>query len=178
MVSGVCCLLHRYLSIRWFKLPKNFFLNWSARDSYPVKLQSLIFPTTCILHIYQLQLASTFFGIKYEVTFRKIILLRACICYSCFSFLFSLSSFEIARILASAQCFKPDFSVMFVVFDAEESGCKGSQEFIASHLKPHLKITGGSIQGAYILDTLLNYDSRPGSQHYSKVSSYQHYAHN
>ena len=82
---------------------------------------------------------------------------------------FSLSSFEIARILASAQCFKPDFSVMFVVFDAEESGCKGSQEFIASHLKPHLKITGGSIQGAYILDTLLNYDSRPGSQHYSKV---------
>ena len=59
---------------------------------------------------------------------------------------------------------------MFVVFDAEESGCKGSQEFIASHLKPHLKVTGGSVQGAYILDTLLNYDSRPGSQHYSKVS--------
>ena len=124
------------------------------------------FPT-CIL--YKSATASTFFGIKYEVTFRKMILLRACICYSCFSFLFSLSSFEIARILASAQCFKPDFSVMFVVFDAEESGCKGSQEFIASHLKPHLKITGGSIQGAYILDTLLNYDSRPGSQHYSKV---------
>ena len=58
---------------------------------------------------------------------------------------------------------------MFVVFDAEESGCRGSQEFIASHLKPHLKATGGKIQGAFILDTILNYDSRPGSQHYSQV---------
>ena len=60
---------------------------------------------------------------------------------------------------------------MFVVFDAEESGCRGSQEFIASHLKPHLKATGGKIQGAFILDTILNYDSRPGSQHYSQVYS-------
>ena len=49
------------------------------------------------------------------------------------------------------------------------SGSKGSQEFIASHLKPHLKATQGKMQGAYILDTILNYDSRPGSQHYTKV---------
>ena len=81
---------------------------------------------------------------------------------SCYSFFF---------FSASASCFQPEFSIMFVVFDAEESGCRGSQEFIASHLKPHLKATGGKIQGAFILDTILNYDSRPGSQHYSQVYS-------
>ena len=171
MAPGFCCLLHRYLSSRWFRLSKNFLKSWSARDSYPVKLQSLIFFSYRILHISAT--ASIFFWNK---IWSNIIGKGKLYCWKHASvilffhfFFFALSSFEIARILASAQCFKPDFSVMFVVFDAEESGCKGSQEFIASHLKPHLKITGGSIQGAYILDTLLNYDSRPGSQHYSKV---------
>ena len=58
---------------------------------------------------------------------------------------------------------KPEFSVYFVAFDGEESGCRGSQEFIYSHLKPHLDATGGQAQGAFILDTILNYDKRPGS---------------
>ena len=64
---------------------------------------------------------------------------------------------------------KPQFSVYFVAFDGEESGCRGSQEFIYSHIKPHLEATGAQAQGAYILDTLLNYDKRPGSQGFSKV---------
>lgn len=76
---------------------------------------------------------------------------------------------EAARILASAKCFVPDFSVFFVAFDAEESGCRGSQDFIHSHLAPHLQATGGSSLGAFILDTVLNFDSSIGSQHFSKV---------
>lgn len=77
---------------------------------------------------------------------------------------------EAARILAGAPCFQPQFSVYFVAFDAEESGCRGSQEFIYSHLRPHLEATGGQAQGAFILDTILNFDSRPGSQTFSKVN--------
>ena len=80
------------------------------------------------------------------------------------------SVLEAARVLAAASCYRPQFSVYFVAFDGEESGCRGSQEFIYSHLKPHLDLTGGQVQGAYILDTLLNYDNRPGSQGFSKVS--------
>lgn len=77
---------------------------------------------------------------------------------------------EAARVLAAASCYQPQFSVYFVAFDAEESGCRGSQEFIYSHLRPHLEATGGQAQGAFILDTILNYDSRPGSQAFSKVT--------
>jgi len=59
-----------------------------------------------------------------------------------------------------------------VAFDAEESGCRGSQEFISSHLGPHLRATGAKSQGAFILDTILNFDSRKKSQKFSKVSPY------
>ncbi len=82
------------------------------------------------------------------------------------------SLLEAARILASADCYMPQFSVYFVAFDAEESGCRGSQEFIYSHLKPHLEATKGHVQGAFILDTMLNYDATPGSQRFSRVSFY------
>ena len=58
-----------------------------------------------------------------------------------------------------------------MAFDAEEKGCRGSQEFIYSHLRPHLQATGGQIQGAFILDTILNYDARQGVQKFSKVSN-------
>ena len=76
---------------------------------------------------------------------------------------------EVARVLATASCYKPDYSVFFVAFDAEESGCRGSQEFVSTHLGPHLKATGGTTQGAFILDTILNFDSRKNSQKFSKV---------
>ena len=76
---------------------------------------------------------------------------------------------EVARVLATASCYQPDYSVFFVAFDAEESGCRGSQEFVYTHLGPHLKATGGTTQGAFILDTILNFDSRKKSQKFSKV---------
>ena len=76
---------------------------------------------------------------------------------------------EVARVLATASCYQPDYSVFFVAFDAEESGCRGSQEFVYTHLGPHLKATGGTTQGAFILDTILNFDSRKNSQKFSKV---------
>ena len=79
------------------------------------------------------------------------------------------SVLEAARVLAAASCYRPQFSVYFVAFDGEESGCRGSQEFIYSHLKPHLDATGGQAQGAFILDTILNYDKKHGSQSFSKV---------
>ena len=79
---------------------------------------------------------------------------------------------EVARVLATASCYQPDYSVFFVAFDAEESGCRGSQEFVSTHLGPHLKATGGTTQGAFILDTILNFDSRKNSQKFSKVHTY------
>ena len=60
------------------------------------------------------------------------------------------SMLEAARVLASADCFRPQFSVYFVAFDAEEDGCRGSQHFISSHLKPHLEATQGSCQGRVV----------------------------
>ena len=78
---------------------------------------------------------------------------------------------EVARVLATASCYQPDYSVFFVAFDAEESGCRGSQEFVYTHLGPHLKATGGTTQGAFILDTILNFDSRKNSQKFSKVGT-------
>ena len=77
---------------------------------------------------------------------------------------------DIARVLGTAACYQPDYTVFFVAFDAEESGCRGSQEFVSSHLWPHLRATGGTSQGAFILDTILNFDSRKNSQQFSKVS--------
>ena len=81
---------------------------------------------------------------------------------------FSFEQISRYKIFTNSK-FKPQFSVYFVAFDGEESGCRGSQEFIYSHIKPHLEATGAQAQGAYILDTLLNYDKRPGSQGFSKV---------
>ena len=76
---------------------------------------------------------------------------------------------ETARILASAQCFSPIYSVIFVAFDAEEAGCAGSKEFISSYIKPLKDIKGIEIQGAIILDTIFNFDGEDSSQHFSKV---------
>jgi Zn-dependent M28 family amino/carboxypeptidase len=60
--------------------------------------------------------------------------------------------------------------VLFVAFDAEEAGCYGSKEFIASYVKPLLVNEKTEIQGAIILDTIFNYDSEENSQSFSQVS--------
>ena len=77
---------------------------------------------------------------------------------------------ETARVLASARCFSPTYSIIFVAFDAEEAGCAGSKEFIASYIKPLKIMKGIEIQGAIILDTIFNYDSEEASQYFSQVS--------
>ena len=79
---------------------------------------------------------------------------------------------ETARVLASARCFSPIYSTLFVAFDAEEAGCAGSKEFISSYIKPLKVLKGIEIQGAIILDTIFNYDSEKSSQHFSKVVKY------
>ena len=76
---------------------------------------------------------------------------------------------ESARVLASARCFSPIHSILFVAFDAEEAGCAGSKEFISSYIRPLKMSKGIEIQGAIILDTIFNYDSEVSSQHFSKV---------
>ena len=60
--------------------------------------------------------------------------------------------------------------MLFVAFDAEEAGCYGSKEFIASYVKPLLINEQTKIQGAIILDTIFNYDSEENSQSFSQVS--------
>ena len=78
---------------------------------------------------------------------------------------------ETARILAkkNLDCFNPDFSIIFAVFDAEERGCRGSQHFVTSFMVPLFR-QGIKMQGAIILDTILNFDPAPGSQFTTPVS--------
>ncbi|XP_040574441.1 uncharacterized protein [Lepeophtheirus salmonis] len=71
---------------------------------------------------------------------------------------------EVASVLTSAACYKNKHSVMFVAFDSEEEGSYGSLEFIRSYLKPYFFDEGIHLGGAYILDTIGNYDDSPGSQ--------------
>ncbi len=71
---------------------------------------------------------------------------------------------EVASTLARAKCFKNVHTIIFVAFDAEEVGCHGSLEFIRSFLIPDFIEKGYRIQGAFILDTLLNWDDNEGSQ--------------
>ena len=78
---------------------------------------------------------------------------------------------ETARILAkkNLECFTQDFSIIFAVFDAEERGCRGSQHFVTSFIVPLFR-QGIKMQGAIILDTILNFDPAPGSQFTTPVS--------
>ena len=76
---------------------------------------------------------------------------------------------ESSRVLSSARCFSPYHSVLFVAFDAEEAGCAGSENLIATYINPLLVERGIEIQGAIILDTIFNYDSEEKSQQFSQV---------
>ena len=78
---------------------------------------------------------------------------------------------ESARVLSSARCFSPYYSVLFVAFDAEEAGCAGSEDLIATYIKPLMVAKGIEIQGAIILDTIFNYDPEANSQQFSQVCS-------
>jgi len=72
---------------------------------------------------------------------------------------------EVARALAGAGC-RLQYSVLFVAFDKEEVGSQGSHEFVRSYLVP--RFFKGSewpeFQGAFIMDTILNYNETENSQ--------------
>ena len=70
-----------------------------------------------------------------------------------------------------------DYTILSVAFDLEEtqpkSGCSGNcscpggkcgSSFFVKNLTQHLKSTGAGFQGAFILETILNYNSTDNSQ--------------
>lgn len=61
---------------------------------------------------------------------------------------------------------KPNYTVVFVCFDLEEYGTQGSLAFVQDFLVPYLveKMNFPGIQGAYILDSIMSYNSSEGSQ--------------
>lgn len=72
---------------------------------------------------------------------------------------------EVARSLTSSSC-RPRYSVIFVAFDYEETGCQGSLEFIKSYLTPFILEAHGwpIFQGAFIMDSVANYNTSIYSQ--------------
>ena len=87
---------------------------------------------------------------------------------------------ETARALAEAGC-SLRYSVIFVAFDKEEVGSQGSHEFVRSFLLPRFfsdkqqpefqgtvlapsDPSSSPTPGAFILDTILNYNATAGSQ--------------
>lgn len=67
--------------------------------------------------------------------------------------------------MTEASC-RPRHSVIFVAFDLEEVGCLGSIFFVRDFLIPQvLQPNGGAtVQGAFILDTIMNYNDTQFSQ--------------
>ena len=70
-----------------------------------------------------------------------------------------------ARALTEASC-RSKHSIIFVAFDLEEVGCLGSMYFVRDFLVPHvLKAHGGArLKGAFILDTIMNFNESQYSQ--------------
>lgn len=71
---------------------------------------------------------------------------------------------EIVSTLMRSTCHQNDHSIIFVLFDLEENGCYGSLEFIRKFLKPHFLDKGLELQGAFIMDTILNFNPEEDSQ--------------
>ncbi|XP_074596762.1 uncharacterized protein LOC141851862 [Brevipalpus obovatus] len=71
---------------------------------------------------------------------------------------------EIARLLTTHKC-RLKSTIIFAAFDMEEYGGLGSRHFVHEYLIPvHLSGPRARFKGAFILDTLLNFDTFPNSQ--------------
>ena len=70
----------------------------------------------------------------------------------------------ILRTLTSKDCYKPDYSVIFVAFDLEEPGCFGSLEFVRMFVMPRFVKKGAKIGGVFIVDTVGNIAFQKDSQ--------------
>lgn len=91
---------------------------------------------------------------------------------------------ETARAMSQSDCIL-QFSVIFVAFDLEEVGAQGSHEFVRSYLIPRFFLTdhppefqgkNGTweviirdfLPGAFILDTILNFNDTEKSQNFPR----------
>ena len=72
---------------------------------------------------------------------------------------------EIARQIVESRC-KPKNTIIFVTFDLEEMGAQGSNEFVNRFLIPDIlrKFGQSTIGGAFIADTMMNFNSTLKSQ--------------
>ena len=68
---------------------------------------------------------------------------------------------ETATALMKTECFVNEHTIIFVLFDAEETGCIGSLEFVRSFLIPDYIDNLNLIQGAIIIDSVMNWDAEP-----------------
>lgn len=60
---------------------------------------------------------------------------------------------------------RPKHSIIFVAFDLEEVGCLGSIFFVRDFLiQQILQPYGAQLKGAYVLDTIMNYNETQFSQ--------------
>ena len=63
---------------------------------------------------------------------------------------------------------RPKHSVVFVAFDLEEVGCVGSIYFVRDFLiRQILRPYGAKLKGAFVLDTIMNYNETQNSQNLS-----------
>lgn len=75
----------------------------------------------------------------------------------------SVAMLETARIISSMK--KLNHTVIFVSFDLEEYGLLGSSAFVKEYIIPHELIQRkANFLGAYIIDMLLNYETKVNSQ--------------
>lgn len=67
--------------------------------------------------------------------------------------------------MTEASC-RPRHTIIFVLFDMEEVGCLGSLFFIRDFLIPQIlqAHNGAKLKGAFILDTIMNYNQTEYSQ--------------
>ena len=67
--------------------------------------------------------------------------------------------------MTESSC-RPRHSIIFVAFDLEEVGCLGSIFFVRDFLIPQVLLAhgGAQLQGAFILDTIMNYNDTQFSQ--------------
>ena len=56
-----------------------------------------------------------------------------------------------------------NYTLLFVAFDLEESGLRGSGYFVQNFTR-YLNSSGAGFQGAFILETILNHNTTPNSQ--------------
>jgi len=72
---------------------------------------------------------------------------------------------EAARAISESGC-RAEFSLLFVAFDLEEVGGAGSMAFVHQFLNDKVLEPAGwpNLQGAFILDTIMNYNASDGAQ--------------